>query len=159
MGIEILKMPEGSVDAGIFNLPPAFDTKRYAAHWVEEGQVQHKQQRQVLVGTNKTADGWDIWRLSAKAAPTTTVGSGNKKFVLMCRSKEVQNEVNAIYGNVSKARLNNEIEGKTVAGESKQDPGMISEDRLKNIVRGDGNAAEESLLPLNEEEISPAATT
>lgn len=170
MGLELLSSPEGQVDAGIFNLPPDFDQNKYAAEWVEEGQVGMKQQRQTLAQTGLSADGWQIWRKETKDKPTTTHGSGNKKFILMCRPKEIQRQVNAAFGNVSKRLLNSEVAGKTNAavsatppnshapagGMQMQDPGMISEDAA--LGRSKTEVAE-STFPLNPETITAAQTT
>lgn len=156
MAIEINKAPSGSADAGMFNLPPKFDVKKYASMWVEESQVSYMQQRQVLTGTNKTADGWVVWKNDKLDNPTTVKSSGGKKFVLMCRSRKVQDEANAIFGNVSKEALNREITGSTVAGGPQQDPGILTERQLSGVDRG-GPPANESVLPLNEE--ATAATT
>lgn len=154
MGIEILKTPQGASDAGMFNLPPTFDTQKYAAEWVEESQVAYKKQRQNLPGCNATADGWEIWKNDKMDAPTIVSGSGNKKFVLMCRSAKVQKDVNALYGNVSKKKINEEVKGVTAAGAALQDPGMLSEPRLQQVM-GKDHTIEESVLPENELETAP----
>lgn len=160
MAIEMLKGPQATSDAGIFNLPPAFDKTKFAAEWVAEDQVPFKQQRQVLAQVGATADGWEIWKENAKDKPTTTVGSGGKKFVLMCRPKKVQEQVNALFGNVSKKLLTREIKGHTVAGEAAQDPGMLTEQRLQREVPGERSEADESIPKLNPEpEVISAATT
>jgi hypothetical protein len=137
MAIEVLKTPVGGgPDAGLFNLPPEFDRKKYAAEWVESGQVEMKRQRQVLQQAGVTADGWEVWKANPEAEPTIVHASGNKKFVLMCRDINVQRQVNAIFGNVSKSILAREIKGETVAGEGLQDPGMLNEDRLRREIGG-----------------------
>lgn len=162
MAIEIQKSPEGMVDAGIFNLPPNFDQKQFAAEWVEKGQVAMKQQRQPLPQTGMSADGWQIWKNESKDKPTETHASGSKVFVLMCRPRVIQDQVNALYGNVSKKLLNSEVAGKTNAavaatppgpgrpagGMQMQDQGMISEDNAVGRSRAE---VEESTLQLNPE--------
>jgi hypothetical protein len=144
MAIELLKTPQGSglnagPDAGLFSLPPEFDTKKFAAEWVESGQVQMKQQRQTIQQAGVTADGWEIWRKNKDDKATEVHTSGSKKFILMCRSRIVQDQVNAIYGNVSKQVLAREIKGETVTGVGGQvqDPGILTEDRLKNVLGGE----------------------
>lgn len=133
MSIQILKSPiAGHSDAGLFNLPPTFDTTKFAAEWVEEGQVAFKRQRQVIPQANATADGWEVWRLKQKDAPTVVCASGNKKFTLMCRSRKVQDQVNALCGNVSKKFIQNEVKGKTVAGNIKEDSGMLTNEQLSS---------------------------
>ena len=161
MAIEIQSVPMGTVDAGIFNLPPEFDTKQFAAEWVEKGQVAMKQQRQNLPQTGMSADGWQVWKKDSKDKPTTTHGSGNKEFVLMCRPRIIQDQVNALYGNVSKKLLNSEVAGKTnmaasatppaqgrpAGGVQMQDPGMVSEDSALGRNKAE---IEESTFPLND---------
>jgi hypothetical protein len=137
MGIEILKTPTGGgPDAGMFNLPPKFDQTKLAAEWVESSQVEMKRQRQVLQQAGVTADGWEVWKADPKDEPTVVHASGNKKFVLMCRDIEVQRQVNAIFGNVSKKILAREIKGETIAGEGLQDAGMLNEERLRREIGG-----------------------
>ena len=158
MGLELIKGPLGNqvVDAGMFQLPPAFDTKIYAAEWVEEGQVQYKRQRQNLPQTGYSADGWEIWKLDPKDKATTVTNGSNKKFVLMCRPRLLQDKINALYGNVSKAQINREVLGETVAGGERQDPGILTEAMLKRK-EGGGSLAEDSTLQLNQVE-EPTAT-
>lgn len=147
MAIEVLRSPvgmSGGPDAGMFSLPPAFDTKRYAAEWVESGSVAMKQQRQTILQAGLTADGWEVWKENPNSEPTVVNLSGNKKFVLMCRPKEIQNKVNAIYGNVSKSILAREIKGETVTVPTPQgsvdvgqDPGILPEEKLKKVLGGE----------------------
>lgn len=130
--LEILKEPVGNSEAGLFNLPPKFDKKKYAAEWVESGQVEFKKQRQVIPQANATADGWEIWKAKAKDEPTVISTSGNKKFVLMCRPRIIQDQVNALCGNISKTFIKNEVQGATVAGTEKSDAGMLTNEQLKS---------------------------
>src|SRR4051812_37101349 len=116
MALEVLQTPQGQSDAGLFNLPPAFDSKTLAAEWVPEDQVQFKRQRQNLPQTGMTADGWEIWRSEESKKPTVVKAGGNKTFVLMCRPREIQAQVNALFGNVSKQLISREIRGETAAG-------------------------------------------
>jgi len=146
MAIELLKTPQGQADAGMFNLPPKFDQKKWAAEWVEKGQVAYKMQRQNLVGCNATADGWTIWKADKMDAATEVTGSGNKTFVLMCRPKEIQEKVNAMFGNVSKRMFNRETGGETVAGAAPQDPGILTESQLSPVI---GKNPEKSELEEN----------
>jgi hypothetical protein len=158
MPIEMLSMPEASVDAGLFNLPPTFDSKKFAAEWVEESSIEMKKLRQPLPQVGATADGWEIWK-GEKGKPHTVKTGGNKTFVLMCRPRVIQDQVNALYGNVSKKFINREIKGETVAGASKQDPGILTEDRLRQN-EGGASLADESTMPLNRVPIEePSAAT
>lgn len=147
MALEVLKTASGSTDAGMFTLPPNFDTKRYAAEWVEESQVPMKSQRQILQGAGLTADGWSIWRAESKSKATEVFGSGKKKFVLMCRPRQIQQQVNAVYGNISKQHINNEVSGATAAGQA-PDPGILTEERLRAVEKV-GIGAEASEMSLN----------
>lgn len=158
MGLEVIKGPHGSatVDAGLFQLPPAFDQTVHAAEWVEEGQVPYKRQRQNLPQTGMSADGWEVWKLEPKDKATIVTNGSGKKFVLMCRSRLIQDQINALYGNVSKKLINREVRGETVAGEAGQDPGILTEARLKRT-EGGGSMAEDSTLQLNPVE-EPSAT-
>lgn len=157
MAIETIKTPHQTADAGIFNLPPEFDTTQFASEWVEKGQVNFKQQRQVLAGTKYTADGWSVWKKESKDRPTVVTGSNSKEYVLMCRPTVIQKQVNAIFGNVSKQKINQEIQGAVTARSegAANDPGIIPEERLKTILPGeDARAAEDSAMTLNETAIS-----
>ena len=142
MAIEILKRPQGEADAGMFNLPPSFDKTKFAAEWVEKGQVAFKQQRQNLVGCNATADGWTVWKADKMDEPTQVTGSGSKTFVLMCRPLDIQKKVNAMFGNVSKNNFNREVGGETVAGAAKQDPGILTETQLSPVIGRNPEKAE-----------------
>lgn len=146
MGLETLKQPTGAVDAGIFNLPPGFDTKRWAVEWVEEGMVPFKRQRQSLPGANLSADGWEVYKGESPqeeegeetpkkrkppGQPVTTRNGAGKKFILMVRPKQLQNDVNAVFGNVSKSFIRRETKGETVAGAPPDTiPGMLPASRL-----------------------------
>lgn len=154
MGIQTIKTPHQTPDAGMFNLPPEFDTKLLAAEWVEERNVNYKTQRQTLLGTNKTADGWALWREGPKEKPITVTTGKNVKYFLMCRPREVQDQVNAIFGNVSKININKELEGQTIEGKSVAtvDPGMLGEERIKNAMPGERSEVDQSKMELNEVE-------
>src|SRR6187455_1502073 len=111
LGIQVVEGPmSGSQNAaGMFTLPPNFDQKLHAAKWVEEAAVPWAKQREPIVGTNLSADGWEVWKASseegAKAKPTIVSDGKGRKYTLMFRSKAVQDQVNALYGNVSKGLI------------------------------------------------------
>lgn len=155
MAIQLLEKAQGQSDAGMFNLPPAFDTKRYAAEWVEEGSVEMKRQRQVLIQVGATADGWEVWKEGADRKPVKVKVSGGRSFTLMCRPRLIQDQVNALYGNVSKKFINREVTGETVAGNAPQDPGILTEERLKEA-RSEGGM-DDSTIPLNKIDLEPSA--
>lgn len=139
---------------GDFALPREFDQKRFASAFIPKGNaVTHAQGRQVLTGTNFTAQGWSIWKypeqiptgeLNEKGKPvmekhpkaderhevTSRIKDGGT-FVLMYRDKEVQREVNQAYANLSRERMNQEATGQTVAGaHTEEDRGMLGKQRL-----------------------------
>lgn len=147
-------VPGDSNLGGDFALPREFDAKRFASSFVPKGNaVTHAQGRQILVGTNYTAEGWHIWKypttiptgtLDEKGKPvmekhpkadekhevTSRIKDGGT-FVLMYRDKEIQNEVNQAYGNLSRERMQAEVTGQTVAGANVEvDPGMLGKGRL-----------------------------
>ena len=142
MALEPISAPSQQSDAGIFNLPPGFDKNKHAAEWVESSQVEFKKQRQVLPQTRFTADGWEPYKVEgAKTAFTVTAGNG-KKYVLMVRPRVLQDQVNALFGNVSKDQIRREQKGDTVAGAVPQDPGMLTEQRLRTVA-GEGSVTGE----------------
>jgi hypothetical protein len=167
MGLELLKEPEGIngqvVDAGMFTLPPEFDTKLHAAEWVDEGQVEMKKQRQHLPQTGLTADGWEVFKKSGK--PVTVSLSKGRKFFLMFRPRSIQDQVNAAYGNVSKELLRREVRGESLTsvgpdGKTRQvqDPGMLTESRLKSEIGGMSETSEGDTQP-NKVEITRSDVT
>lgn len=166
MGIEVLTTPQGihatGGDAGMFNLPPEFDQKQFVAEWVEEGMVEMKKQRQVLPQTQFTADGWQVWMKEGSKKPVIVHTSGNRKFVLMFRPRKIQEQVNAILGNVSKNLLKREIAGETLTTVTPtgdvahvQDPGMLTEARLRSEIGGMGENPGGDVTP-NKIDIEPS---
>lgn len=147
MALELIKNPQGGVDAGIFNLPHGFDVKKWAAEWVEESQVAFKQQRQSVPDTGMSADGWEIYKHEDSKKPYKVVNGKDKTFVLMVRPRIIQDQVNALCGNVSKQRISREIKGETVAGNAPVDSGMLPESRLKET--GEGSSFEGGDTQLN----------
>lgn len=121
--------------AGVFNLPTTFDKQKYAAHWVKKGNaVDAMKAPQPILGTNYGAEGWSVWQypngnLKGRPAEVTTEKSG--VYVLMCRPRSVQDDVNAIYGNVSKQHLIKETTGQSIAGQEIADGGMLTDDMIR----------------------------
>jgi hypothetical protein len=152
MALELLKEPVGGIgngpDAGMFTLPPEFDQQLHAAEWVDEGQVEMKKQRQHLPQTGLTADGWELFKKAGK--PVCVSLSKGRKFYLMFRPRAVQDQVNAAYGNVSKELLRREVRGESLTspdGRQVQDPGMLTEDRLKSEIGGMSETSEGDTAP------------
>lgn len=147
MGLQPIKNPGDMPDSGLFQLPPGFPVDKLASEWVEQGRVQFKQQRENLIGTGYSADGWTIYRANPEDRPTEVVTGDKKRFVLMVRERDLQNQINKLYGNVSKMRINREVQGETVAGNGLQDSGILTAQALRN--NQVGGQADETALELN----------
>lgn len=139
MAIEIVRMPKGmhETQAGPLSLPPWFDRRKWAAKWVKEGpEVEAAREREWLVGTEGvTADGWQPALDSNKKPHKIVLSKGT--YVLLCRPQEIQQAVNAIYGNVGKERLMQERRGETTGGVPTNDPGLLSDERLAKVLGPD----------------------
>lgn len=142
MAIQILQTPAGfgNETPGPLNLPASFDRKAYAAKWVKEGPaVAAAAEREYIIGTQYTADGWLVWRDGKTPADGKphTVHLQSGRHVLLFRDRTVQDAVNAICGNVGKARLSQERSGQTIGGQEPSDSGMLSDDRLAKTIGRD----------------------
>lgn len=155
MAIEILEFPRGTgADlGGPLALPQGFDTKAHAAGWFKEGpSAEAATQRQFLTGTQRvTADGYVVWKDSpgdpTKGKPyKVTLQSG--VYVLMYRPRDIQNAVNAIFGNVGKEMLAQERRGETLGGIPVQ-PGMLNEERLAKTIGREALSDEEGDVKMN----------
>lgn len=108
VGIIDYSGPAGS-NAGFFQLPTQFDQIQHSANWVPKGpQVEKAQQLQPILGTNKAASGWAVWKYPKghkDAGKPHTANTSKGDYILMFRPKHVSEAVNAIYGNVSKRHL------------------------------------------------------
>lgn len=154
MAIELISGPAGAgiQGAGQFTLPVNFDQSEHAAKWVKKGNaVNAAAEREYIVGTRMTADGWAIWKDGATATTgkphTVHVASG--EYILLFRPKSIQNAVNAIYGNVGKERMMSEKKGEQMAGAAVNDPGMLGEDKLARVIGSEGLAGEDGDVKLN----------
>lgn len=135
-GIHVISHESRGPNAGFFNLPPQFDVKKYAAHWERKGAaVDQRKQVQPIMGTNLGADGWEVWKYpeghELKGRPAE-VALKSGAYILMFRPRDVQDNVNAICGNVSKQHLIREQGGLTVAGQPREnvDPGMLTDPQI-----------------------------
>lgn len=122
-------------NAGAFSLPAEFNREELAAEWVKKGaEVDAKRGAQPILGTNYGSPGWKPWvfpeghRLKGKNFETS-VKTGT--YVLMCRKRAIQDDVNALYGNVSKQHLVRETAGETIAGQAPTDLGMLTDQRIR----------------------------
>ena len=120
--------------AGVFTLPLQFSSTEFAAEWVKKGaDVDAKRAVQPILGTNLGSVGWEPWlypdgKLKGRPAEVTVK---NGSYILMCRPRKAQDDVNAIYGNVSKQHLVREQSGETIAGQQPTDSGMLNDQRIK----------------------------
>lgn len=120
---------------GAFRLPKTFDSKRYASSYVELNDVASKQSTESLIGTGYVAPGWAVWKDPDKGEPHSVVAS-KKKFLLLFRPRKVQEQVNRVFGKVSRERLMAERSGKTIGGEAVNDSGILDPDRVTKAERG-----------------------
>lgn len=121
--------------AGIFQLPTDFDKKTLSANWVQKGAAVDAAKMPVpIIGTNYGAEGYQVWqypkghKLAGRPCEVATKGGS---YILMFRPLTVTQQVNAIYGNVSKRHLIQEQSGRTIAGQPIIDPGMLSDERIR----------------------------
>ena len=129
MPIEILQQPESEVDAGIFNLPKDFDREKYATCWKLAGNaVEKAKERQVLIGTRLTADGWEVYTEKGKPVKRSTERGG--EYILMFRPREIQDAVNAVFGNVGKERMILHKKGESTTGGVPLTPGILTEEQV-----------------------------
>lgn len=139
MGIQMISRPKGQPieTAGPLNLPPSFDREKYAAKWVKEGPaVAAAGEREWIPGTSMTADGWQVWRDGKTPADgkPCRVPLASGPHILLYRLRSVQNDVNAICGNVGKERLMSERRGETSGGVPREDPGLLSDARIATVL-------------------------
>lgn len=154
--------------AGIFTLPTEFNSKDYAAQWAPKGNgVDAMKAPQPIIGTNYGACGWSVWqypkehRLGNRPAEVVTKSG---PYILMFRPKSVQDDVNAIYGNLSKTHLIREQSGESIAGQTVTDHGILSDERIKKGTGITEFGGETLSVPMNpvsnapRREASPVAT-
>lgn len=135
-GISIVTAPASEPNAGVFNLPKDFDRNTHASLWAKQGaEVEARQQREYLEGSNFSAEGWEVWKDKKDKICTVATRKGDV-YVLMFRKRVVQDNVNAIYGDVSKRRIIAEHAGETVGGQALQDTGLLTNQTLnRNHIR------------------------
>lgn len=152
MGIEGLSRAVGPQNfnqlRGRLDLPAAFDNKRFAAKWVKKGPDVTKARESSLIAGSKgtlTAAGWEVWKdPKTKQAHTRTLGNG--VYVLLHRPMALQRVIQRMAGNVSKDRMVNEANGKTIAGAQLQDGGILPSERLNGVL---GTEGEPLVVPMN----------
>lgn len=159
-GIVTLSTPGGNSQVGRFTLPKEFDSKTLSANWVEAGpKVEAAREIQPILGTTKGAVGWEVWRFpeghKQKGKPHK-VNDGKHEYVLMCRKKTISENVNGIYGNVSKRFLMRAQTG-DVLGDGGQvtDPGLLNHQRMQRAGYKDFGDDYEMNVPQNHETTAP----
>lgn len=159
-----LLVDEGTVTdfanlGGKLALPREFDTKQFAAAWYMKGnEVESKRGKQPLLGTKYSAPGWEVWNFpeerptgkmdeksgkpvmekhpnAGKTHEVTLAGKEAGTYVLMYRSADIQEQVNQVYGQLSRERLVGEVRGQTLtlAG-SPETSGMLTDDQLSQLI-------------------------
>lgn len=156
----------GSVDTkvgGKLALPYEFDTNELAGQWSKKGaDVDAARGPQPVVGTEYSARGWDIWKYPNevpdglddndkpekkkhdKAGQAHEVTLSDGTYVLLCRPKVVQDQVNEAYAEHSRQLMNLELSGTTIAGSAHDDSGMLGEQQLNAVERFGDMEAERS---------------
>lgn len=143
---------DGSNLGGEFRLPEEFNRKLYASAFIDKRKVGQSRAREVLINTDRTAEGWEVWKYpdttiqfdinsgkdeemphdQAGKPHVVTTGTG-VEYVLMFRPIGVQQAVNYVYAEVSRQRMNAEVNGETAAGSTPEDSGILTEERLSRI--------------------------
>lgn len=128
---------DGANLGGQFALPQEFDRQTLASGFYKKGTgVDAARQRQTLAGTEFSADGWNVWKFPEGhecEGKTHEVTVSDGTYVLMYRDIGVQEAANYVFGEASRSRMNAEVNGETVAGNSLDDPGVLTEERLNQI--------------------------
>lgn len=135
-----------------FALPPGFDATRFASMWAEEGaNVIEMQQPTILASAGVQAAGWQVYKqlkvvhnakklddMPPEDRPKPAMERvvrvvGKTTFVLMFRPKALQQAVNIIHANESRAMVSREVEGETNTANESGDRGILtSADMARN---------------------------
>lgn len=140
---------------GKYALPAEFESTKLAAGFYAEGQeALSMQQNQPVVGSAYIVEGWKVWKYPDEVItgydeknkpimskhpmagqPHKVAGTKpGENFVLMFRSADVQYQVNHVYGMVSIETMSREQRGETLSGPGANDPGMLTDLRLKREI-------------------------
>lgn len=114
-----------------------YDLRNWAFKWCEEGErAKEAQQSQTLI-PGYVIQGWTVVKYTDgedKGEVVKKILKSGKVLVLMRRPRVLQKAVDAIYGNISKHRTQDEQEGKTVTGangERIDRRGMLTNEQLE----------------------------
>lgn len=148
----------------IFSLPVGFDTNKYAAKWEEKGNpVSEAQQPTFIESIGAQADGWQIYKvlknprktLSKDALEALTpkekteyaaykpeyevVERVTRKsvLILMFRPKVLQQALNIVYANQSRALVGGEVEGDGTSVNEGGDQGILTNKDLERHYKGE----------------------
>lgn len=157
-GIFVLEQSK-EPNSGIFTLPLDFDKKAHVSEWVKKGpEVDAKKGPQPIIGTNYGSEGWQVWlyppghKMSKRPCEVATKTG---PYILMFRPKAVQEQVNALYGNVSKQHLIREQSGESIAGQQITDSGILSDERIKQATGITEFGGDEPKIQMNPVRLSP----
>lgn len=133
LGITRVGMTKRQPYSGRLQLPEDFDQNKFASKWaLGDANLQRAKEVENIPGGFQVP-GWTVWKDGQGKVCEKVLGSG--KVVLMCRPKRMQHARNILYGRHSRQRINLELGGKSVAGESAQDPGMMTNAELAQLER------------------------
>lgn len=111
-------------------VPASFDKKKYVAKWAFVGASAEAAQLPQMITSDHEVDGWCIWKDPDNQQQPCVRPLGNKQAILLFRSKVLQQAINAINGNISKERTQNEQQGQTIEGKAPPQ-GLLNEQRLR----------------------------
>lgn len=158
-GIVTLEVPGGHQSHGRFTPPDEFDRKRYSGEFVETGpEIEKRKGVQPIVGTNKGARGWEVWvypKGAKNAGKPHRVHDGKKEYTLMFRKKTISENVNAIYGNVSKRHLIRAQGGDVLGNVPIGDKGILAHEKLSASGYKDFGDEYQMNVPENKETTAP----
>jgi len=115
---------------GRLDLPPDFDSKRWACKWVKKGVgVERALQPTHILGTNLRAPGWALYK-NPKTGIIWTRALKDGIYVLMVQPQVTRKAILAVNGNTSRKRMVREANNETIKGEDFSDTGMLPSDTL-----------------------------
>jgi hypothetical protein len=126
--IRPVQLQAAQANLGIFNLPPNFDTKKFAGSWIRKDLVELNKQDEYIPTTNFAAPGKRVWT-DPSTGEEAKVIAGDGTYILMYRPVDIQRQVTMIQGNIGRERLRAQLEGKEIGGQN-VDNGMLTHQRL-----------------------------